>query len=199
LPTEEFWELAALTPLSPIYVAGLIAAVLLVQLALGIEHLLWWHYVLAVPLISRAWAGLLERWGRRYFSRLRRHALEHEHPLGVLGAEPPARHDDGIAVLEPPRGSSESMPQTWGILPTGPFWSAMWRHWFGRASGLMALVAEFVFASLIFYPSWQTRALGWLVVPLTLGLAERLMRRRDPPALKMGIDCAYPDRLDRPS
>src|SRR5690606_34146416 len=64
LPTEEFWSLAALTPISFVFwLAALFFYDWLVSFGLP-----WWQNGLGCMVFAAVWAGLMERWSRKFFN-----------------------------------------------------------------------------------------------------------------------------------
>lgn len=161
LPTRPFWNLAALTPVS--FVVWFPAVFFYDWLrALGLP---WWQNGLGCLVFMAVWAGLVERWSRRYFVRRYRCVLR--------SSEVPS---EAPGSLDPASEPQRKLP----IVATAEFWNYAFARLFGWAKGIAQILFEFVFFMSAFYPSWRV-VLGFflLVVAISLGLGcwqRRLLR-----------------------
>ena len=161
LPTRPFWNLAALTPVS--FVFWFSAVVFYDWLrTLGLP---WWQNGLGCLVFMVVWAGLVERWSRRYFVR--------RHRCVLRSSEVPREAPGSLAPTSEPQRKPP-------IVATSEFWDYAFARWFGRAKGIAEMLFEFVFFMSAFYPSWRV-VLGFLllVVAISLGLGcwqRRLIR-----------------------
>lgn len=158
LPTRPFWNLAALTPVS--FAFWFPAVVFYDWLrTLGLP---WWQNGLGCMVVMAVWAGLVERWSRRYFVRryrcvLRSSDVPSEAPGSLAPASDPQR--------KPP------------IVATAEFWDYAFARLFGWAKGIAAMLFEFVFFMSAFYPSWRV-VLGAFLVVAAMSLALGWWQRR---------------------
>lgn len=162
LPTEQFWNLAALTPISFVFWIGA---------AFFYDWLVsfgwpWWQNALGCMVFAAAWAGLVERWSRKYFIHRRLRALRS--PEGQLG--------EARGELVPSSKLQRGLP----IFATAEFWDYAFERWFGRAKVVASMLFEFVFFMAAFYPSWQVFfGSFFLLIVMSLGLGwwqRRLIR-----------------------
>lgn len=162
LPTEPFWNLAALTPIS--FVFWVVAIVIYDGIAsFGWA---WWVNGLGFMVLAAVWAGLLERWSRRYFARLQRRAL----------TSPDCQLGEVRNELVPAGSPQRRLP----IVATREFWDFAFERLFGRGKVVASMLFEFIFFMAAFYPSWQVFLGSFLVlVAISLGLGwwqRRLIR-----------------------
>jgi hypothetical protein len=177
LPTEQFWSLAALTPLS--FVFWIVAFCFHDWIrSLG---WVWWLNGLGCMVFVAVWAGFVERWSRRYLVRRRMRALSS--PTGLLGEA----RSELVSVQEGPRG----LP----VVASSEFWDYAFERGFGRGKTVAYAVLSGMFFMAAFYPSWQVVVGSCLVmVAISLGLGcwqRRLIRAqlegvRAGPALAQG-------------
>lgn len=182
LPTEQFWALASFTPISLIFWIGA---------AFFYEGLLslgwaWWQNGLGCLVFTAVWAGLVERWSRKYL--VRRHLRALQAPDGPL--------DEAWGELIP----SPAPPRTPRIFATVDFWDYAFERWFGRAKGVASMLFEFVFFMAVFYPSWQVFVGSFaLLVGMSLGLRwwQRHLLKQE---LEAGAQAApaLPETCERP-
>lgn len=162
LPTEQFWSLASLTPISFIFWLG---AVVFFDWLVSFGWM-WWQNALGCMVFIAAWAGLVERWSRKYLMRQRLRALRA--PEGRLGEA----QGELVASREVQRG----LP----VFATAEFWDYAFKRWFGRARGAASMLFELAFFMAAFYPSWRVffGSLS-LLIGISLGLGwwqRRLIR-----------------------
>ncbi|MBZ5710108.1 hypothetical protein [Nannocystis pusilla] len=142
LPTNQFWGLAALTPIALIYYLGL-----LVYFPL-LDHLglVWWQVALALWLYHEIWGGLVERYARGYLARRQR--------LQAAAVAAPALNSSPGVNRRPrvPAFAAED-------------WDVYYARIYGRFSGVVQLTSELEFLLLLFYPGWVSKALAaaWLI------------------------------------
>ncbi|WP_434422269.1 hypothetical protein [Nannocystis pusilla] len=140
MPTQPFWSLAALTPVS--FAFWFPAVVFYDWLrTLGLP---WWQNGLGCMVFMAVWAGLVERWSRRYFVRRYRCVLRSsEFPSEAPGSLAPASEPQ----RKPP------------IVATAEFWDYAFARLFGWAKGIAAMLFEFVFFLSLALGWWQRRLL----------------------------------------
>lgn len=180
LPTEQFWSLASFTPISFVFWLG--AAFFYDWLvSLGWS---WWQNGLGCVVFTAVWAGLVERWSRKYLARRRLQALTS--PDELLSET----RDDLVPAPEPQQG----LP----VFATHEFWDYAFARWFGRAKGVASMLFEFVFFMAAFYPSWKVFFGSlFLLILMSLGLGRwqrRLIRAQLPRGAQVDPTLAAPPR-----
>lgn len=159
LPTEQFWSLAALTPIS----AAFWFVALFFYDRLCSFGLPWWQNGLGFAVFTAVWAGFLERWSRRYFAhRLRRALSSMEWPFNEAPIE-----------LVPTDEPQRRLP----VFATPEFWDYAFARLFGRAKLVASMLFEFVFYMAAFYPSWRVFS-GSILVLLSISLGLGWWQRR---------------------
>lgn len=160
LPTEPFWRLAALTP--PISVVFWLGAFAFCGglVSLGLP---WWQTGLGCLVFTVGWAGLVERWSREYFVRLRARAPRS--PEGQLREA----QSELVPAPEPQRG----LP----LVATSEFWDYAFERLFGRGKTIAYVAFNVVFFMAAFYPSWLV-VLGSLSVLVAISFALGWWQRR---------------------
>ena len=159
LPTEQFWSLASLTPISFIFWLG---AVVFFDWLVSLGWM-WWQNALGCMVFVAAWAGVVERWSRKYFMRQRLRALRA--PEGQLG--------EARGELVPLREAQRGLP----VFATADFWDYRFKRWFGRAKGVASMLFEFAFFMAAFYPSWRV-FFGSLLLLIGISLGLGWWQRR---------------------
>lgn len=159
LPTEQFWSLAALTPIS---FAFWIGAIIFYDWLVSFGWV-WWQNGLGFLVFTATWAGLVERWSRKYLKRRRRSALRS--PDGQLG--------EAQGALVPVRKPQRGVP----VVATAEFWDYAFERLFGRGKIVVYIVFHFMFFMAAFYPSWQV-LLGSFSVLLALSFGLGWWQRR---------------------
>lgn len=159
LPTNQFWALAALTPIAFIYYLGLVLYFPLLDY-LG---LVWWQVALAIWLYHEIWGGLVERYARRHLAkrqRLPRRAVDSlgSGPTPALSApvySSPGATSSSVVIKAPPRVPAFAAED----------WDVYYARVYGRFSGVVQLASELGFLFLLFYPGWVSKVLAaaWLV------------------------------------
>ena len=161
LPTEQFWNLAQLTPIT---FAFWIPAFIFHDCLVYFAGLPWWQNGLACMAFAALWAGLVERWSRQYLVRRRMRALTEG---GLEDAE--ARVPSSV--------ESQKLP----VFATHEFWDYAFARLFGRARGVASTLLDFMFFMTFFYPSALVLVGTFsLLVVISLGLGawqRRLLRR----------------------
>lgn len=158
LPTEQFWDLASFTPISFIFWFG---AAFFCDWVFPLGWP-WWQNGLVFMVFTAVWAGLVERWSRKYLVRRQLRALTA--PGGDLG--------DLSGELVP-----ASEPQRLPVFATSEFWDYAFERWFGRAKVVASMLFEFVFFMAAFYPSWPV-FVGSLVLLIAMSLCLGWWQRR---------------------
>jgi hypothetical protein len=162
LPTEQFWDLARFTPITlAFWIPGFIFHDWLVFLGWS-----WWQRALACMAFAILWAGLVERWSRRYLARRRMRAL----------TEGELENAQEAPVPSPVR--SQKLP----VFATHEFWDYAYARLFGRARVVASRVIDFMFFMAFFYPSVFTLIGTFsllVVISLCLGAWQRRLLRRE--------------------
>ncbi|PCC69877.1 hypothetical protein SAMN02745121_08187 [Nannocystis exedens] len=167
LPTDQFWSHAALTPISLIFWAG--AAVFFTFFDLF--ALVWWQQALAWMVFWWVWAGLVERFTRRFLASRRVRALASprtDMPVGLEEAAVEAPTDGPTALSEPL--SAPSQPPVTARTPGSRLvlvqraesWELAYERLFGRGAGVAQFAFNLAFGLAIFHPSWFVKLLGIL-------------------------------------
>ncbi|MDC0669334.1 hypothetical protein [Nannocystis radixulma] len=162
LPTEQFWRLAARTPIffGLWFIAGFFYDWLC---SFGLP---WWQNGLGCLVFTAVWAGLVERWSRQYFIRRRMRAL----------SSPECPFEEAPSELVPAQEPQRGLP----IVATSEFWDYAYEKLFGRGKTVAYVVFNAMFFMVAFFPSWQVLVGSFLVmVAMSLGLGwwqRRLIR-----------------------
>lgn len=159
LPTEQFWRHAALTPISFGFWFVAIAVYNWVR-SFGWP---WWQNGLGFMAFTAVWAGLVERWSRRYFVRRRMQAL----------SSPEGLFDEMRGELVPAPAPQQGLP----IVATHEFWDYAFERLFGRGKTVAYIVFNGAFFMVAFYPSWSV-LLGAFSVVLAISLSLGWWQRR---------------------
>ncbi|MBZ5709752.1 hypothetical protein [Nannocystis pusilla] len=167
LPTSQFWHHAALTPISIVFWVG--AAV--VFTFFDFFALVWWQQSLVWMVFWWVWAGLVERYTRRYLARRRMRALagpRTDPPEGLEDATVVAPPSGLTPVPEPPDLPSHAYApsRTPGsrlvLVQRVESWDLAYERLFGRGAGAAQFAFNLAFGLAIFYPSWIVKLLGIL-------------------------------------
>lgn len=157
LPTNQFWALAALTPIAFIYYLGMAMYFPLLDF-LG---LVWWQVALAIWMFHEVWGGVVERCARRHLARRQIQPLQRSGAdSGDGGASRSSAYFSTGAVTAPVPVDAPRAPAF-----TAEDWDVFYARVYGRFSGVVQVVADLGFVLLLFYPGWLSKALAlvWLV------------------------------------
>lgn len=168
LPTNQFWYHAMLTPVALIFWAG--AAVFFTFFDLF--ALAWWQAALVWMVFWWVWAGLVERYARRYLARRRPRTLAAPatDTQGAVGDAAAGAHGR-LTTLPEPIG-----PPVLAPVPSRPpasrlalvqrvdSWDRVYERLFGRGAEIAQFAFNLAFGLAIFHPSWLVKALGILAL-----------------------------------
>lgn len=194
LPTNQFWHHAMLTPISLIFWAG--AAVFFVFFDLF--ALVWWQQSLAWMVFWWVWAGLVERYVRRYLARRQVRALADPRTdvperLADADGEAPA---GGLTPLPEPLGPPSRAPvpsrapgARLAFVQRVDSWDLVYERLFGRGGEVAQFAFNLAFGLAIFHPSWFVKLLGILAL---LGAARGVGSWERRQAMATGVDMARP-------
>lgn len=154
LPTNDFWHHAALTPISLIFWAGVAVFFSFVDFF----AFAWWQQPFVWMTVWWVWAGLVERYTRRYLARRQMQAL----------AAP--RADPQEPLTEPPGPPSRApVPSrttgsSWALVQRAESWDLAYESLFGRGAKIARIAFDLAFGLAIFHPSWIVKLLGFLAL-----------------------------------
>jgi hypothetical protein len=169
LPTNEFWHHAALTPISIIFWAGWAVFFGFFDL----YALVWWQQALVWMVFWWVWAGLVERYTRKYLARRQMRALASPR------TDPPGALED--AAVDAPASELTPLPEPPGLSSRPPVpsrtpetrlalvqrvesWDLAYQRLFGRGAEVAQFLFNLVFGLAIFHPSWFVKLLGILAL-----------------------------------
>lgn len=169
LPTNEFWHHAALTPISLIFWGG----VAVFFSFFDFSALAWWQQSFAWMVVWWVWAGLVERFTRRYLARRQLRALtsrrtELAEGLGEATVEAPPNER---ALAEPAGPPSRTLVRPGaalraklGLVQRVESFDLAFAAAFGRGAGVAQFAFQLAFGLAIFHPSGWIKLLGVLAL-----------------------------------
>ncbi|WAS95366.1 hypothetical protein [Nannocystis punicea] len=149
MPTNQFWTLAFVTPISLVFWAGAAVFLLWVHSFAWV----WWHKALAFLLFYAVYGGLVERWSRRALARRQRRAFASQ-------------------ALVPSPAPRRALP----VVATAEYWDHAFARTFGRAAGVVQLSFDFAVFMALCHPAWQvfcSTIAGLLLLSFGLGARQR--------------------------
>jgi hypothetical protein len=163
LPTNEFWQHAAFTPISIIFWAGW-------AIVFGIFDLFalaWWQQALVWMVFWWVWAGLVERYTRSFLVRRRVRALAGPRTdsledmtveASAGGLTPPPEPSGSSSAPAPSRTPGSRL----AFVQRVESWDLAYERLFGRGAGIAQFAFSLAFGLAIFHPSWFVKLLGIL-------------------------------------
>ncbi|MFY0539814.1 hypothetical protein [Nannocystis pusilla] len=168
LPTNRFWYHASLTPISLVFWAG--AAVFFTFFDLF--ALVWWQQSLGWMVFWWVWAGLVERYTRRYLARRRRalasprtdssEGLENATVEAPAGERMPLVEPHGLP--SPAHVAPRTLESRLALVQEVESWDLAYEKLFGRGAGVAQFAFNLAFGLALFHPSWLVKLLGILAL-----------------------------------